>query len=208
MEPPRYHHLSGSFRLRSISSVLTSGTCRGASQCTNLYGSEKSGNCLSRLSGRTHTTEHLFSVCPSANASAGCASVRVCHLFRGDRRGVAAFCRFPRPAVLLRLSSLLWYFLLFLFLICFPYLTAFLFGDISPERVWAISIARLRRYRRYTCDLSTSSSLTALVWRSYLEGGFVLRCFQHLSLPDAATRRCTWRYNRLTGGLSNTVLSY
>ena len=36
----------------------------------------------------------------------------------------------------------------------------------------------------------------------------MLRCFQHLSCPDAATRPCTWRYNRLTGGLSNTVLSY
>ena len=44
--------------------------------------------------------------------------------------------------------------------------------------------------------------------RSYLGEGFVLRCFQHLSLPDADTRPCTWRYNRFTGGLSNTVLSY
>ena len=64
------------------------------------------------------------------------------------------------------------------------------------------------RYRACTCGLSTSSSLTALVWRSYLEGGFVLRCFQHLSWPDAATRRCPWRDNRHTGGLSDTVLSY
>ena len=32
--------------------------------------------------------------------------------------------------------------------------------------------------------------------RSYLEAGFVLRCFQHLSNPDLDTRRCTWRYNR------------
>ena len=32
--------------------------------------------------------------------------------------------------------------------------------------------------------------------RSYLGEGFVLRCFQHLSLPDADTRLCTWRYNR------------
>ena len=87
------------------------------------------------------------------------------------------------------------------FLFCF-------LGHCCPERVWAISIARLVRYRTYTCDLSTSSSLTALVWRSYLEGGFVLRCFQHLSLPDAATRLCSWRNNRYTGGLSNTVLSY
>ena len=28
------------------------------------------------------------------------------------------------------------------------------------------------------------------VTRSYLGAGFVLRCFQHLSYPDAATRRC------------------
>ena len=206
MEPPRYHHLSGSFRLRSISSVLTSGTCRGASQCTNLYGSEKSGNCLSRLSGRTHTTERVPSDCLSSNASAGCASVRVCHFFC-DRRGVAAFCRFPDPPYFCgcRLCSGTSCF--FSSLLSVPDCISF-FGDISPERVWAISIARLRRYRRYTCDLSTSSSLTALVWRSYLEGGFVLRCFQHLSLPDAATRRCPWRDNRRTGGLSNTVLSY
>ena len=51
-------------------------------------------------------------------------------------------------------------------------------------------------------------SLRRPSWRSHLGGGFVLRCFQHLSLPDADTRRCTWRHNRQTGGLSNTVLSY
>ena len=44
--------------------------------------------------------------------------------------------------------------------------------------------------------------------RSNLGAGFVLRCFQHLSCPDAATRLCSWRNNRCTGGLSNTVLSY
>ena len=43
---------------------------------------------------------------------------------------------------------------------------------------------------------------------SHLAEGFALRCFQRLSLPDADTRRCTWRHNRQTGGLSNTVLSY
>ena len=81
-------------------------------------------------------------------------------------------------------------------------------GTCVPERVWVISTARLWRCRLYTCGLSTSWSATTLVWKSYLGEGFVLRCFQHLSLPDAATRRCTWRYNRNTGGLSNTVLSY
>ena len=44
--------------------------------------------------------------------------------------------------------------------------------------------------------------------RPYLGVGFVLRCFQHLSCPDAATRLCHWRDNRYTGGLSSTVLSY
>ena len=44
--------------------------------------------------------------------------------------------------------------------------------------------------------------------RSYLGEGFVLRCFQHLSWPEADTRRCTWRHNRQTGALSITVLSY
>ena len=44
--------------------------------------------------------------------------------------------------------------------------------------------------------------------RPNLGVGFVLRCFQHLSCPDAATRLCRWRDNRCTGGLSSTVLSY
>src|SRR5262245_51619706 len=41
-----------------------------------------------------------------------------------------------------------------------------------------------------------------------LEGGFPLRCFQRLSLPNIATRRCHWRDNRNTSGSSNSVLSY
>ena len=31
---------------------------------------------------------------------------------------------------------------------------------------------------------------------------FVLRCFQHLSLPHLATRQCVWRHNRNTSGAS------
>ena len=41
-----------------------------------------------------------------------------------------------------------------------------------------------------------------------LEGGFPLRCFQRLSRPNIATRRCHWRDNRNTIGSSNSVLSY
>ena len=43
---------------------------------------------------------------------------------------------------------------------------------------------------------------------SYLKGGFVLRCLQHLSLPNLATQRCSWRNNWCTSGLSIPVLSY
>jgi len=44
--------------------------------------------------------------------------------------------------------------------------------------------------------------------KSRLEGGFPLRCFQRLSLPDIATRLCRWRDNRNTRGPSIPVLSY
>ena len=40
------------------------------------------------------------------------------------------------------------------------------------------------------------------------EGGFPLRCFQRLSRPYIATRRCGWRHNRYTRGTSIPVLSY
>ena len=42
----------------------------------------------------------------------------------------------------------------------------------------------------------------------HLEVGFPLRCFQRLSLPDVATRRCPWRNSRYTRGQSVPVLSY
>ena len=43
--------------------------------------------------------------------------------------------------------------------------------------------------------------------RSNLEVGFPLRCFQRLSGPNIATRRCAWRHNRNTRGSSIPVLS-
>ena len=42
----------------------------------------------------------------------------------------------------------------------------------------------------------------------YLEVSFPLRCFQRLSVPDIATRRCHWHDNRITSGPSTRVLSY
>ena len=44
--------------------------------------------------------------------------------------------------------------------------------------------------------------------KSYLKAGFPLRCFQRLSLPNIATRRCSWRHNRYTRGSFIPVLSY
>ena len=44
--------------------------------------------------------------------------------------------------------------------------------------------------------------------RTSFEGGFPLRCFQRLSRPHLATRRCRWRDNRYTRGASTPVLSY
>ena len=44
--------------------------------------------------------------------------------------------------------------------------------------------------------------------RPHLGAGFALRCPQRLSPPDAATRPCAWRRNRLTVGPSVPVLSY
>ncbi len=64
-----------------------------------------------------------------------------------------------------------------------------------------------------TPSLSTSWSRTTLQGgqapgRSHLETSFPLRCFQRLSLPHLATRRCHWRDNRYTRGVSTPVLSY
>ena len=44
--------------------------------------------------------------------------------------------------------------------------------------------------------------------RSHLGARFPLRCFQRLSLPYIATRRCHWRDNRNTRDTSTPVLSY
>jgi hypothetical protein len=70
----------------------------------------------------------------------------------------------------------------------------------------------LTRYRAYTSDLSnllSSSDLTSLCYGiSHLEVCFTLRCLQRLSHPYSATRLCSWRNNRCTGGMSIPVLSY
>src|SRR5207253_5753767 len=71
----------------------------------------------------------------------------------------------------------------------------------------------LTRYRASTPGLSTWWSATTLQGdqvpgRFHLQARFPLRCFQRLSLPYIATRRCDWRHNRYTSGTSTPVLSY
>ena len=44
--------------------------------------------------------------------------------------------------------------------------------------------------------------------KTHLQAGFALRCRQRFSVPDVATRRCSWRNNRRTSGRSLPVLSY
>ena len=64
-----------------------------------------------------------------------------------------------------------------------------------------------------TGGLSTEWSAPALqeaqgLGRVHLGACFPLRCFQRLSQPTIATRRCSWRNNRDTSGSSDSVLSY
>jgi hypothetical protein len=63
-----------------------------------------------------------------------------------------------------------------------------------------------------TSDLSTSLSKRGLQGLAAgipnLGVGFPLICFQRLSRPHMATRRCGWRHNRYTSGASDPVLSY
>ena len=84
----------------------------------------------------------------------------------------------------------------------------------SSQATRAIRTAALGGHRGpSTGGLSTSSSPTALqeargLGRVHLGACFPLRCFQRLSQPAIATRRCPWRDNRDTSGPSDSVLSY
>ena len=72
----------------------------------------------------------------------------------------------------------------------------------------AISSARLNaslRFHLRPIDVVVSHGPLR---RPHLGASFALRCFQRLSPPDAATRRCVWRRNRCTVGPSDPVLSY
>ena len=91
----------------------------------------------------------------------------------------------------------------------------------SPKRLWRCkvkphgSLVPVSSTHRcaYTPGLSTSSSSTSLqethgLRKTHLEASFVLRCFQHLSLPHLATGQCHWHDNPNTSGAFTPVLSY
>jgi hypothetical protein len=86
-------------------------------------------------------------------------------------------------------------------------------GKIGGQATRPISTGKLRalphfHIRPINHVVYVGSSGALRLGTPNLEGGFPLRCFQRLSRPNIATRRCHWRDNRNTIGSSNSVLSY
>ena len=86
-------------------------------------------------------------------------------------------------------------------------------GGGTGQASRAISTAQLHVLPRFhllpiNVLVSYGPSETRRSGSIHLGRGFPLRCFQRLSRPDVATRRCSWRNNRYTSGRSFPVLSY
>src|ERR1017187_1625528 len=79
-------------------------------------------------------------------------------------------------------------------------------GRLGPLRLE--TIARLPRAAYRRSGLLRPFRVLEAPGRIHLGDSFPLRCFQRLSVPAIATRRCTWRCSRDTSGLSDSVLSY
>ena len=79
-------------------------------------------------------------------------------------------------------------------------------GWIKPiERLVPVSLHALLHFHIWPIDVMVYHGSQA---RPGFEASFPLRCFQRLSFPHIATRRCGWRHNRYTRGASIPVLSY
>ena len=79
-------------------------------------------------------------------------------------------------------------------------------GRLGPLRSEHLAMLPRAAYRRGSLprpfrELEAPGSV-------HLGGRFPLRCFQRLSPPIIATRRCSWRHSRDTSGSSDSVLSY
>ena len=76
-----------------------------------------------------------------------------------------------------------------------------------PNRIRAISTPRLNPLQDLhlaPINLVISQGPQTIL---NLGVGFILRCFQNLSVPDLATLRCPWQDSRHTRGRFNSVLS-
>ena len=82
---------------------------------------------------------------------------------------------------------------------CWPIST----GWLSP-----LPGVHLRPIYPVVCWGPSATPCWGVVWRLGLGGGFPLRCFQRLSVPNVANQRCPWRDNWRTRGSSVLVLSY
>ena len=82
----------------------------------------------------------------------------------------------------------------------------------SSQALGVLVLARSTGRPASTPSLSSSWSSSRLTGslhgEPHLRAGFALRCFQRLSLPDAAARPHGWRHDRFTVGPSTPVLSY
>ena len=76
-------------------------------------------------------------------------------------------------------------------------------GSLRSERIAALPRATYRRR-----SLRRPFRVLKAPGRVHLGDSFPLRCFQRLSVPNIATRRCNWRHSRDTSGSSDSVLSY
>ena len=79
-------------------------------------------------------------------------------------------------------------------------------GRLGPLRSECIAARPRAAYRRD--GLSRPFRGLEAPGRIHLGDGFPLRCFQRLSVPIIATRRCPWQDSRDTSGSSDSVLSY
>ena len=99
------------------------------------------------------------------------------------------------------------------------------FQSGSEEPVWVPNLPPKRKMERVRADRAISTGKLHALPRFHIrpidvivyhgsrgipgfEGGFPLRCFQRLSRPYIATRRCRWHDNRYTRGTFTPVLSY
>jgi len=79
-------------------------------------------------------------------------------------------------------------------------------GRLGPLRLERLAALPRAAYRRRS--LRRPFRGRKVPGKIHLGKGFPLRCFQRLSLPTIANRRCLWRDSRDTSGSSDSVLSY